>query len=219
MLQLLIDTASEKAFIGLSSDGGIIEFARLPTGLQNSRFLFPQLLDLLNKQGLTPKDLGLIGCGIGPGSYTGIRVGAAIAQSMAYALRIPLVGMCSLRSYIPKNPGTFVSMFDARVGGVYLLKGEFNGKEVKFEEEPQVVTLENVNDAIRGIDVCVTPHKAQLIEKISADFVEWEEGEPSGEFFAMQVDADYRNNLFSTKAELKLLYLRKTQAEIEKTWV
>lgn len=220
MIQLLIETAVERAFVGLASEGKIIECIYLPEGLQSSKYLFPHLSDLLNKHGLTPRDLGLIGCGIGPGfSYTGIRVGAAIAQSMAYALRLPLVGLCSLKSYMPSRPGPFAVVYDAKIGGIYLIKGNFDGKEVGFEEMPKMVKDEEMIEPLQDAKVLVTPHLVQLQSKIGRFLpsMEWEEAAPSGEIFAKQVDENYKKNIFSKKAELNLLYLRKTQAEIEKT--
>lgn len=219
MLQLIIDTATEAAFVGLACDGKLMELHRLPTGLQNSKNLFPSLLDLLERHRLSPKDLGLIGCGVGPGSYTGIRVGAAIAQSMAYALRIPLVGICSLMSFVPKTAGRFAAALDARYGGVYLLKGDFDGETVKFDEEPQVVAFDQMAETLKDIEIIVTPHLKDLQEKVSpyAPSIKWEEGIPSGEIFALEVDEYYKKGKFSRKAELKLLYLRKTQVEIERS--
>lgn len=219
MLQLIIDTATEVAFIGLSDDGKLIELHNLPVGLQNSKNLFPSLLDLLSRHRLSPKDVELIGCGVGPGSYTGIRVGAAIAQSMAYALRIPLVGVCSLMSFVPKSIGSFAAALDARYGGVYLLKGDFDGKTVTFEKDPQVVAFDQMADTLKDIEIIVTPHLKELHEKISpyAPLAKWEEGIPSGDSFAQKVDEYYKNDEFSRKAELKLLYLRKTQVEIERS--
>ncbi len=219
MLQLIIDTATEVAFIGLACDGQLMEMLRLPAGLQNSKNLFPSLLDLLSRHSLSPKDLNLIGCGVGPGSYTGIRVGASIAQSMAYALRLPLVGICSLMSFVPTIPGAFAAALDARYGGVYLIKGNFDGKLVQFDDEPQVVALDQMQEALKGIEVIVTPHLKELQEKIScfAPQAKWEDGIPSGEVFAQKIDEYYKSNRFSRKAELKLLYLRKTQVEIERS--
>jgi len=219
MLQLIIDTATEVAFIGLACDGKLMDLHRLPTGLQNSKHLFPSLLDLLNRHSLSPKDLELIGCGVGPGSYTGIRVGSAIAQSMAYALRLPLVGICSLMSFTPKATGSFAAALDARYGGVYLLKGKFDGEIVKFDEDPQVVAFDQIAETLKDTEIIVTPHLKDLQEKISpyAPSIKWEEGIPSGEFFAQKIHEYYENNQFSTKAELKLLYLRKTQVEIERS--
>lgn len=210
MLQLFIDTSTEKSFIGLALKGDLIEQVNLPVGLQNSKFLFSHLLKLLEKHHLTPKDLQLIGCGIGPGSFTGIRVGVATAQSMAYSLRLPLVGICSLQSYRSLTVGPFAVIFDARCGGIYQIKGSFDGLSTSFEKNSEVIPLDKVN--LQGLSV-VTPHLKELKEKILARF---EEGEPSGELFAKQIEDYYQQKLYTMKADLKLLYLRKTQAEMEK---
>lgn len=212
MLQLFIDTATEKSFIGLSLNGELIEQLNLPLGLQNSKFLFSHLLELLNRQGLTPKDLGLIGCGVGPGSYTGIRVGAATAQSMAYGLRLPLVGISSLQSYQPSKPGSFAVAFDAKYGGVYLQKGTFDGKKTQFEADPHVVALDSIAKELEGIDSFITPHPKVLQERLGFN---WDEAEPTGALFSLQIDEKYKNRQYSSNAHLDLLYLRKTRAEIE----
>ncbi len=217
MLQLFMDTATEKAFIGLAESGALIEFVMLPFGLQNSKHFFPALLELLARHSLTPKDIELIGCGVGPGSYTGIRVSAAIAQSMAYALRLPLVGVSSLISYIPSKPGPFAAVLDAKYGGLYVQKGEFDGKSVKFQKEPEVVTLEDAPKSLVGIERIVTPHLSTLQPKLSGLNLHWEEKDPSGEYFSKSVNERFHALEYSSKAELKLLYLRKTQAEIEKS--
>lgn len=213
MLQLFIDTATEKSFIGLKRNDELIEQINLPLGLQNSKFLFSYLSELLSRHGLKPKDLQLIGCGVGPGSYTGIRVGAATAQSMAYALRLPLVGISSLQSYQPSKPGSFVVAFDAKYGGVYLQKGFFDGVEIQFEKEPQVVAIGSIHDALKGIQSHISPHAKVLQERVGYF---WEESAPSGALFSKQITDKFNNNQFSSKAHLELLYLQKTQAEIEK---
>jgi tRNA A37 threonylcarbamoyladenosine modification protein TsaB len=58
----------------------------------------------------------LIAVGIGPGSYTGIRVGAALAKTLAYGWNIPLLGFCSLKAFEP-----LPVLIDARMGGFYAL--------------------------------------------------------------------------------------------------
>lgn len=208
MLQLLVDTATEKGFVGLAKDGKVIEWSCLPVGFQNSKQLFPALLALLDRNHLVPKDIDLIGCGVGPGSYTGIRVGAALAQGMAYALNIPLVGISSLRAYVPSKPGAFASVFDARHGGLYVLKGQFDGKVSCFEEMPYMANGEDLKE----MAVIITPHG-----ELKKMLPQIEEANPSKDAFALQVDQEYRAGHYSKKAELKLLYLKQTQAEMEKS--
>lgn len=207
MLQLFLDTATDNVILGLAFKNDVLDSSVLSQGLTSSKFLFPALLDLLQKNKYTPKDIELIGCGIGPGSYTGMRVGAALAQSMAYALRVPLVGISSLEAYEPSQKGPFAVVLDAKYGGIYLQKGP----------NPEVVALNEVSEQLKNVPKVITPQIA-LKEKIGnlVPNAEWEEVKPSPQRFASRVYESYLKGDFSSRAELKLHYLRKTQAEYEK---
>lgn len=212
MLLLFVDTATERAIVGLAHNDELIEEVQLPTGLRNSKLIFPTILELFDRQKITAKDLGLIACGVGPASYTGIRVGAAMTQSMAYALRLPLVGLSSLEAFVPEKDGVFVVMIDARISGVYFLKGEKRGEKVTFLTKSQAVPLEELEKEMQGVERIVTPNK-EAIQKIWHGSQEIEERSPSGRFFAQRAYAEYALGNYSKKAELELLYLRKTEAE------
>ena len=218
MLQLFLDTASDNALLGLAFQNEVLDFQVLSQGLPCSKFLFPALLELLQKNKYTPKDLELIGCGTGPGSYTGMRVGAAIAQSMAYALRIPLVGVSSLEIYQPTHVGSFAVLLDAKYGGVYFQKGVFHGENISFDPLPRVVPLIEVNKALDDVSMVITPHLTVLKERMGnlIPHAKWEEVKPSCQRFAERVYDRFVKGDFSSRAELKLHYLRKTQAEYEK---
>jgi tRNA threonylcarbamoyladenosine biosynthesis protein TsaB len=212
MLHLFIDTSTERAILGLAHNGELIEEVLLPQGLKNSKLLFPALLELFDRQKITAKDISLISCGVGPGSYTGIRVGAATAQSMAYALRLPLIGISSLEAFAPQEDGVFAVLLDAKISGVYFQKGERKGESVKFLCTPKAVPLEELDAELKGVERILTPNKEaicaiwkgrQIVEEMS----------PSGKLFAERAYAQYSLGHYSKKAELKLLYLRATEAE------
>lgn len=211
MKHLFLDTATERALIGLAEDGALIESESLPVGLQNSRYLLPALIELLRKYGLTARSLGLISCGIGPGSYTGIRVGAALAQSMAFALKIPLGSFSSLEGFLPKSPGTFAAVLDARYGGIYAQKGHFDGRLYNFSSGPEVIGWDQAEHSLQGVSTLVGPKidslKAKLQEKLS--FIKWEESAPSPDHLAHLSYLNYKRGNVSQRAELKLLYLRR----------
>jgi tRNA threonylcarbamoyladenosine biosynthesis protein TsaB len=217
MLQLFLDTSTDSILLGLAFQDEVLDSLVLSQGRASSKFLFPALLELLQKNKYTPKDLELIGCGIGPGSYTGMRVGAALAQSMAYALRVPLVGISSLECYLPSHPGSFAVILDAKYGGIYFQKGIFNGKKALFDPAPEVAALAEVHNRLGTIPMIVTPHMAALKERIGnlLPLAEWDEVKPSPQIFAQRVYDCYSKGDFSSRAELKLHYLRKTQAEYE----
>jgi len=76
---------------------------------------------LLEEKGWKITDLDLVAVGVGPGSYTGLRVGAAFAKGLNLATGVSLEGYCSLKAYLP--PEGDASLFDARAGGVYVYDG------------------------------------------------------------------------------------------------
>ena len=100
MISLLIETSTERSLIALFRDLDPLDIRELPFGLQNSKHLLPEIKSLFERAGLKPADLDLIVAGIGPGSYTGIRVGAMTAKAMAFALNIPVIGISSLEGFI-----------------------------------------------------------------------------------------------------------------------
>lgn len=215
MLQLFIDTSSEQGLVGLAHGAEILESIYLPLGLHNSKFLFPAIMDLFDRQRLSPKDLGMIACGVGPGSYTGIRGGAATAQAMAYALRIPLVAVSSLELYAPEKEGKFAAVLDGRVSGIYLLISEWKNGVLKPFTQPEAIPLDQADGALKEVVHIVSPHRQQLQNKMRGDLI-WEEGAPRAALFAMRAFEYFQAGSFNRNAELPLLYLRKTQAEIER---
>ena len=99
MNTIIIDTSSNKKIIvGIRIDGkkDIIE---QKIGFQKAQVVLPLLDKLLKKHQLEPTDINAIQVNTGPGSFTGLRVGIAIANALSFALKISING---------KNPGRFV---------------------------------------------------------------------------------------------------------------
>ncbi len=91
---LLLET-SEVARAGLAIDGAIVASMELPKGREHNRALVPTVRGLLEQLGWTPADLTGIVVGIGPGSYTGLRIGLMLAKTLAYAVGCRLVAVPS----------------------------------------------------------------------------------------------------------------------------
>lgn len=103
--------------------GEVLSRMRFDQGESHSRLL-PGILDeLLANAGIGVEDLSGIAVGIGPGAFTGLRVILATAKGLAYARRLPLVGVSSLEALaaaVPAPAGaTIVPLFDARKKEVY----------------------------------------------------------------------------------------------------
>ena len=103
-----------------------LEGEALDPGGRHGRELIPALGRLMSQLGWTPRDLGAIAAGRGPGSFTGLRVGLAAAKTLAFTLNRPLIGFDSLDPLVPFShdalrPGDHVSVaLDALRGEAFV---------------------------------------------------------------------------------------------------
>jgi tRNA threonylcarbamoyladenosine biosynthesis protein TsaB len=89
---LLIDTSdNKKVKVGLRI-GGTEDVVEQELGKQRAQVVLPLIDQLLKKHNLTPQDLTGITVTTGPGSFTGLRVGITIANTLGYTLKIPVNG-------------------------------------------------------------------------------------------------------------------------------
>lgn len=119
MLILGIDTATALTTVALSRDGGHpIASAEHLDARHHAEVLPPLVRRLLDDSGVPPRDLDLIAVGVGPGPFTGLRVGVTFARAMAHALEIPVVGAMTLDVVARAHPhpeGTTVVSRSRRV--------------------------------------------------------------------------------------------------------
>jgi len=92
---LAIDTATKFLSLGIYADGKIYEY-NLEVGLKLSQLLAVIIKRALSALDLETSDLDYFACGLGPGSFTGMRVGLATAKGLSWALRKPLIGISTL---------------------------------------------------------------------------------------------------------------------------
>ena len=93
---LIIDTALEEAIVALGKDGKIIGELTNKETHSHASFIQVAIETVLERQQIAMKELDAIVVTLGPGSYTGLRVGLATAKGIAYALQKPLIGLSTL---------------------------------------------------------------------------------------------------------------------------
>ncbi|MCA2218620.1 tRNA (adenosine(37)-N6)-threonylcarbamoyltransferase complex dimerization subunit type 1 TsaB [Jidongwangia harbinensis] len=124
MFVLALDTATpaSTAAIAQVTDDGLTGLAERRTvdARAHGELLAPQIEATLAEAGLRPRDLGAIVAGLGPGPFTGLRVGLVTAASLGQALGIPTYGVCSLDALgRAAGPGRVLVATDARRREVY----------------------------------------------------------------------------------------------------
>ena len=104
MLLLALDTATARTAVALLEKDQLVAELSEPSH-SHSGSLLPLIGRLLQEQGRERASLGAIAVGIGPGSFTGVRVGLATAKTLSFALEIPLVGVSTLRAMAENGKG------------------------------------------------------------------------------------------------------------------
>ncbi|MBA3816325.1 MAG: tRNA (adenosine(37)-N6)-threonylcarbamoyltransferase complex dimerization subunit type 1 TsaB [Parachlamydiaceae bacterium] len=217
---LILDTSTERGFVAILEGLQLLYHVQLPFGMQNAQSLLPEIHRGLAFTGFSINQMEFVGVGIGPGSYTGMRVGATVAKTLTFACGLPLVGVCSLDAFVPLQAGAYAAIIDAKVGGVYLQTGYFGQGVVTELSGPQIYSINEAAEMLLNVPVLVTPNATQLRPKLEKELASsqwrWEESFPSPMDMARRARQKIERQEFSLNGHLDLLYLRKTQAEIEK---
>jgi tRNA threonylcarbamoyladenosine biosynthesis protein TsaB len=137
VLTLAFDTATEVATSALFDDGEV-----LGERLSRAQTLLEDVDALLRQGGAHPSDLGALAVGIGPGSFTGVRIGLAAARGLAVALDLPGAGVSTLDALAAGAPGA-LPVIDARRREIFAL----------VDGEPRV--LEPSDLSVAAGTVCV----------------------------------------------------------------
>jgi len=122
VLLLCLDTATPQVGVAIGSDDQDIARVSLARPQHHAEHLAPAIAYLLEQPDLSIDQLSAIGVGIGPGLFTGLRVGVTTAKVMAQALRIPLIAVPSLDLLafeVRYTDRLVVPVFDARRGEVF----------------------------------------------------------------------------------------------------
>jgi tRNA threonylcarbamoyladenosine biosynthesis protein TsaB len=153
MKTLVIDTSSEKGVLALLQGTELLGLTPLPEGAALSKVLSTEVKKLLD---LHPGKWDRIVLGAGPGSYTGIRVGASIAQALSYGWDIPLYTASSLSAYLPPEEPSWGVLVDARSGGFY-----FQSTEMSL---PKRISLQEA-ETLSSFKILVSPHPDRIKER------------------------------------------------------
>lgn len=135
---LALDTSTEYLSLAIVKGSETFTFDVL-AGQTHSQIILPQIQALLETAGLQLKDLQGIAFGAGPGSFTGVRIAAGVAQGLGFGANLPVVAVCTLMALAEASGASkVIACLDARMGEVYHAVYEKTTTE-KIAEEWQAV--------------------------------------------------------------------------------
>ena len=144
MLTLAIECATKTIGLALLDEEDIQVELYLRSGRHHTEVLLSALEQLFILTGKTPEEVDLLACTVGPGSFTGLRIGVSTVKGLALAMSIPVVGVSTLEALamnVAISPGLICPLLDAGKNQVYA--GLFR---IGQDGLPQAVTSEKLID-------------------------------------------------------------------------
>lgn len=212
MYSLLIETSTSRGALALGFNDKVVRSVELQGSIGAAKYAH----DLCQDAGIAFSDLSFCMVGIGPGSYTGIRVAVSFAKGIALALRCPLIPISSLYGFIPEEDGTFIAAFDAKIGGIFTARGRKIGKEVEWESAPERLSDAEFCRLADLTDIVVTNEREWIAHKKIEIKTQVVSTSPCCEELIRYGWHQFQMGKGVMPKDVHPLYLRKTQAEIEK---
>lgn len=139
---LSLDAATKGLGVALTNGDKLLATACLNVGKTHSQRLIPLVNDLLQAGNLSLADIDLVAVTIGPGSFTGLRIGISSAKAIAYALGLPMVGVKTLDALAVNcvgSPNIICPILDARRNEVYY--GVYESRENNIYNIEEISSL------------------------------------------------------------------------------
>jgi len=130
---LTFDTATPRVAVALHDGSDVVAELEAERAMKHGEQLAPLVDAVMRQVGVVRQDLTAIGVGVGPGPFTGLRVGLVTARTLAFVLEIPVYGVCTLDVLAVEAVDTgavgrdFVVATDARRKEVYLASYDADG--------------------------------------------------------------------------------------------
>ena len=224
MLILGIETATQQVSVSIGGHEGVIGTFEVSRGRRHAETLVPAIEFLCRQTDIEIDEFGAIAVDIGPGLFTGMRVGLAAGKAMAQALRIPMIGISSLDLLafpLRHADRTIAAVIDARKGEVFYAFYKPVPGGVQRVTDPRVGRVDDlVADLMaRGQStVCVGDgalrYRDEIDGDLRCDFAEQFLSHPSSAPLVQLAHAKALREDWVNPWEIQPLYLRAPDAQI-----
>ncbi len=152
MRLLALESSAKAASVAVIDDGRLLGQYWLNCGLTHSRTLLRMSDSLLSDANISLRDLDAIAVSIGPGSFTGIRIGIAAAKGLAWASNLPACGVSTLEAMAmplyDRTDTVICSVMDARLKQVYNARFVAMGHRIERICEDRAISISELEEEI-----------------------------------------------------------------------
>ncbi|HVO37927.1 MAG TPA: tRNA (adenosine(37)-N6)-threonylcarbamoyltransferase complex dimerization subunit type 1 TsaB [Spirochaetia bacterium] len=211
---LAVDTATEVLALGLSR-GSARAALCLRRGLQHSPALLPLVSMLLDQLGMKAEDLHLVVCSLGPGSFTGIRIGLATALGISGATGLPVVGVSTLDALAEpwrESDRDIFPVIDARKGKIYTARFRAGRRQTEYLDLTPRALVEALGAADRPL--LIGPDSERIRGMLGDDAAATAVADLFDPAALLRLGVETYRTEGADPARLRPLYLRKSEAEI-----
>lgn len=219
MLTLAIETSTTAGSVALLDDEICLVERILELGQAHGQSLIPGIHQILEERNLSARDCQLVAVSVGPGSFTGLRVGIVCAKTWAYATKTRIVGVSTFAAIAENSPGDVLTLqviSDAQRGDLFV--GRFQ-RAAAGEWMPtsaiEILSAETWASSLTSVDTVAGPGLPKVTELIAgrARVLDSTQGIARAESIGRLGYREAVAGRFSDLWALEPLYLRRSSAE------
>ena len=222
---LAFDSTAITASVAVAEDEKLLGEITLNNGNTHSQTLLPMAESLFKMLSITADDIDIFACSQGPGSFTGVRIGAATVKGMAFGRNKACVGVSTLHALaynLRGFEGIICPVMNARRSQVYTAIFESDGKSLTRLCADEAIAAAELDEKLAaygkkvylcgdGIGVALSEFK-----KTAVEYTPEEQRYQSAYSVAQVALEQYKDGKYVSDAELTATYLRLSQAERER---
>ncbi len=218
---ILIETSTALCSVALAEDGEIVAYKESAGAKAHASLTAVFIREMLDERGITPADCDAVCVSMGPGSYTGLRVGVSTAKGLCFGARKPLIAVGTLDTLVAQAQDVheykyIIPMVDARRMEVYTAVFTPDGRQIT-ETSPAIVDENSFRDRLEegpvlfigdGAGKC-----ADVIKHSNARFIQCN---PKASAMAVPASEAYKNRKFEDVAYFEPFYLKEFVVTVSK---
>lgn len=220
---ILIETSTALCSTALVEDGRITVYKETAVVREHASKTAVFIKEMLDERGLSVSDCDAVCVSMGPGSYTGLRVGVSTAKGLCFGAKLPLLAVGTLdilvaqavqQGLVPDGCRTIVPMVDARRMEVYAAAFAPDGRQLT-ETEPQIITSDSfAAELAEGPVLFVGDGAGKCAEVLGCANAHFAQCCPRADAMGALAEAEYKEKRFKDVAYFEPFYLKQFVATV-----